>query len=303
MRIFVTGASGFIGSAVVRELQEFGHDVVGLARSDESAALLSDAGAQVHRGSLDDLESLAAGAAASDGVIHLAYNHDFVDMAAAGESDLRAIQAMGETLVDTDKPLVMAAGTLSLVFGFSTPLGRTGTEDDVPDQAGPRINSERELANLALRGVRTSSVRLSPTVHGEGDHGFVPRLIDIAREKGVSAYVGDGSNRWPAVHRLDAARLFRLACETGPAGSRWHGVADEGVAFRTIAETIGRHLDLPVVSVSPEEALDHFGFLGFLVPLDNPTSSELTRERLGWRPEHVSLIADLDEGHYFLTAP
>jgi nucleoside-diphosphate-sugar epimerase len=288
---------------VVRELQEFGHDVVGLARSDESAALLSDAGAQVHRGSLDDLEGLAAGAAASDGVIHLAYNHDFVDMAAAGESDLRAIQAMGETLVDTDKPLVMAAGTLSLVFGFSTPLGRPGTEDDVPDQAGPRINSERELANLALRGVRTSSVRLSPTVHGEGDHGFVPRLIDIAREKGVSAYVGDGSNRWPAVHRLDAARLFRLACESGPAGSRWHGVADEGVAFRTIAETIGRHLDLPVVSVSPEEALDHFGFLGFLVPLDNPTSSELTRERLGWRPEHVSLIADLDEGHYFLTAP
>jgi len=299
MKVFVTGASGFIGSAVVRDLHDAGHHVIGLARSDESAAALEAAGVEVHLGSLGDLDSLAKGAAASDGVIHLAYNHDFVDMAAAGEDDLRAVNAMGDALAGTDKPLVIASGTLGLVFGFSTPLGRTGTEEDEPDLAAPRINSERALTTLAGRGVRTGSVRLAPTVHGEGDHGFVARLIAIAREKGVAAYVGEGATRWPAVHRLDAARLFRLALESGSPGARWHGVGDEGVAFRTIAETIARHLDVPTASVTPEEASEYFGFLGFLVQMDNPTSSALTQERLHWRPEHLGLIEDLNEGHYF----
>ena len=302
MRVFVTGASGFIGTAVARELRDEGHQVLALARTDESANALSDAGYEVHRGSLDDLDSLAAGASRSDGVIHLAYNHDFVDMVAAGEGDLRAVNAMGDALAGSDKPLVIATGTLALVFGFSASLGRPGTEDDEPDLPGPRINSERALAALALRGVRTSSVRLSPTVHGAGDHGFVARLITIAREKGAAAYVGTGENRWPTVHRLDAARLFRLALERGPANSRWHGVAEEGVPFRMIAEAIGRHLDLPVLSLSPMEAADHFGFLGHLVQLDNPTSSALTKERLGWRVENPSLLEDLDAGHYF-SAP
>jgi nucleoside-diphosphate-sugar epimerase len=299
MRVFVTGASGFIGSAVVAELLGAGHEVVGLARSDESAAALAVAGAGVHRGALDDLDSLREGATASEGVIHLAYQHDFVDMVAAADDDLRAVQAMCEVLEGTDKPFTTATGTLGLVFGYPTPLGRTGTEDDVPELSGPRINTENALATFAQRGVRTSVVRLAPTVHGEDDHGFVPRLIAIARDKGASAFVGDGANRWPAVHRLDAARLFRLALESAPAGSRLHGVADEGVQFRSIAEAISRHLDVPVVSVSPQEAEDHFGFLGFLVQLDNPTSSQLTQERLGWQPTHAALIADLDEGHYF----
>lgn len=299
MRVFVTGASGFIGTAVARELRDEGHQVLALARTDESANALADAGYDVHRGSLDDLDSLAAGASRSDGVIHLAYNHDFVDMVAAGEGDLRAVNAMGDALAGSDRPLVIATGSLLLVLGFSAPLGRPGTEDDEPDLPGPRINSERALAALAPRGVRTSSVRLSPTVHGEGDHGFVARLISIAREKGAAAYVGTGENRWPAVHRLDAARLFRLALERGPANSRWHGVAEEGVPFRMIAEAIGRHLDLPVLSLSPAEAADHFGFLGHLVQLDNPTSNALTRERLGWRVENPSLLEDLDGGHYF----
>ena len=302
MRVFVTGASGFIGTAVGRELRAQGHQVLALARSDESANALSDASYDVHRGSLGDLDSLATGASQSDGVIHLAYNHDFVDMVAAGEDDLRAVNAMGDALAGSDKPLVIATGTLLLVFGFSSPLGRAGTEDDEPDLPGPRINSERALATLAQRGVRTSSVRLSPTVHGAGDHGFVARLIDIARERGVAAYVGTGENRWPAVHRLDAARLFRLALEKGPANSRWHGVGDEGVPFRMIAEAIGRHLDLPVVSLAPAEAADHFGFLGYLVQFDNPTSNALTRERLGWRVENPSLLADLDAGHYFAAS-
>ena len=271
MRVFVTGASGFIGSAVVAELLGAGHEVVGLARSDESAAALAVAGAGVHRGALDDLDSLREGATASEGVIHLAYQHDFVDMVAAADDDLRAVQAMCEVLEGTDKPFTTATGTLGLVFGYPTPLGRTGTEDDVPELSGPRINTENALATFAQRGVRTSVVRLAPTVHGEDDHGFVPRLIAI----------------------------FRLALESAPAGSRLHGVADEGVQFRSIAEAISRHLDVPVVSVSPQEAEDHFGFLGFLVQLDNPTSSQLTQERLGWQPTHAALIADLDEGHYF----
>jgi len=302
MRVFVTGASGFIGTAVVRELRGAGHQVVALARSEESAAVLDANGVEVLRGSLEDLDSLARGAATCDGVIHLAYNHDFVDMVAAGADDLRAVNAMGDAMAGTDKPLVIASGTLGLVFGFSSPLGRTGIEDDEPDLAAPRINTERALSDLASRGVRTGSVRLAPTVHGEGDHGFIPRLIGIAREKGVAAYVGDGANRWPAVHRLDAARLFRLALESGPAGSRWHGVGDEGVAFRTITDVIARHLDVPAVSVAAEQAAEHFGFLGLLVQLDNPTSSALTRERLHWSLEHPGLLDDLEQGHYFALA-
>jgi nucleoside-diphosphate-sugar epimerase len=302
MRIFVTGASGFIGSAVVPELVGAGHEVVGLARSDASAAALEVAGAAVHRGDLDDLDSLAAGAAASDGVIHLAYNHDFVDMAAAAQGDLRAIEAIGEALIGSDKPLVIASGTLGLAFSRATPMAdRAATEQDVPTSGMPRVASENATIALAERGVRSSSVRLSPTVHGDGDHGFMPRLISIARDKGVSAFVGDGANRWPAVHRLDAARLLRLAAESAPAGSRLHAVGDEGVAWKDIAGVIGRQLDLPVVSISTEEAADHFGFLGTLVAADNPTSSALTQQLLGWIPTGPGLIADLEQGSYFIA--
>ena len=299
MRIFVTGASGFIGSAVAAELIGTGHQVVGLARSDAAAAALSAAGAEVHRGSLDDLESLGSGAAGADGVIHLAYNHDFVDMAAAARTDLRAVDAIGAAIVGSAKPFVVTSGTLGLAMGGVVPPGGIGTEEDMPDPALPRVASEDAAITLARQGVRSSVVRLAPSVHGDGDHGFVPRLIDIARDKGVSAYVGDGVNRWPAVHRLDAARLFRLAVEAAPAGSRLHGVGDEGVPFRDIAGVIGRRLDVPVTSISSEEADADFGFLGMLVSVDNPTSSAQTQELLGWRPEHPALIPDLEEGRYF----
>jgi nucleoside-diphosphate-sugar epimerase len=303
MRVFVTGASGHIGSLVVPELLEAGHEVTGLARSDKSAAALAAAGAKVHRGTLDDLDGLRGGAAAADGVIHLAYNHEpmqagnFVDAAVL---DLRAVQAMGAALGGSGKPFVNTSGTLQLAMAG---LGRRGTEADVVDTGEPprpRAASENAVVALAGRGVRSSVVRLAPTVHGPADaHGFVPWLIAIAREKGVSAYVGDGSNRWPAVHELDAARLYRLALEAAPAGSRLHGVGDEGVPFRDIAEAIGRRLDLQAVGISREEAGAHFGFLGALVTLDNPTSSAATQELLGWPPAHPGLIADLAESHYF----
>ena len=301
MRIFLTGASGFIGSAVVPELIAAGHEVIGLVRSDESAAAVSAAGATVHRGGLDDPDSLRAGAANSDGVIHLAYNHEFVDMAAAAQGDLRAVEALGAALADSDKPLVITSGTLGLSLGRAEPTAdRPATERDRPDLNLPRVASENATIALAQSGVRSSVIRLSPSVHGEGDHGFVPRLISIAREAGVAAYVGDGANRWPAVHRLDAARLYRLAVEAAPAGSVLHGVGDQGVPFRDIAGVIGRHLDLPVVSIERAEAATHFGFLGALVSADNPTSSALTRELLGWQPTHPGLIDDLEQGHYFL---
>ncbi|GAA4831411.1 SDR family oxidoreductase [Paenibacillus vulneris] len=292
MRVFVTGATGFVGSAVVRELIAAGHQVVGLARSDKSAAALQAAGAEVQRGSLEDINSLQEGVSAADGVIHLAFNHDFSNFAAAAEADGRAIEAIGAALEGTKKPLVVTSGTLAL------PLGRIGTEEDASVQSTPRRSEEAAIV-LAGRGVKSSVVRLSPSVHGPGEQGFVPVIIDIAREKGFVAYVEEGLNRWPAVHQLDAARLFRLALEKGGTGAVYHGVDDEGVPFREIAEVIGRNLNLPVRSISREDADAYFGWLSFASSADNPTSSALTRECLGWRPTHPSLIADLEQGHYF----
>jgi nucleoside-diphosphate-sugar epimerase len=300
MRLFVTGGSGFIGSAVVPELIGAGHEVVGLARSDASAAALAGAGAEVLRGDLEDLDALRRGAGASDGVVHLGYVHDFSDMAIGAAVDLRAIEAIGEELAGSGKPFVITTGTLLLALGdVGLSPGAFGTEKDVSHSAMPRVASENTAIGLAERGVRSSAIRLSPSVHGVGDHGFVPILIGIARAKGVSGFVAEGTNRWPGVHRLDAARLFRLAVESAPAGSRWHGVGDEGVPFRDIAEVIGRHLDVPVRSIPPEEADAHFGFLGALVSVDNPTSNALTREGLAWEPVQPGLLADLGEGHYF----
>jgi nucleoside-diphosphate-sugar epimerase len=274
MRVFVTVATGYIGSEVVRELIDAGHKVIGLTRSDNGGLKLKEAGAEMHQGSLDDLDSLRSGAAIADGVIHLAFKHDFSDFAGSLATDLKAIQAIGEVLGDTGKP-------------FLTTAHANGTASD---------NATLELAK---RGVRASVVSLSTSVHGDGDKGFVPRLINIAREKGFSAYIGDGSNRWPAVHRLDAARLFRLALEAAPAGSKLDGVADEGIPFRDIANVIGSHLNLPVVSITSEDATAHFGFLGAIAALDIPRSSVQTQELLGWRPVHSNLIEDLEQGHYF----
>ncbi|MDA0165215.1 SDR family oxidoreductase [Solirubrobacter ginsenosidimutans] len=298
MRVFVTGASGWIGSAVVPELLGAGHEVVGLARSDASADTLEAAGAQVRRGSLDDLELLRSTAAESDGVIHLAFKHDIAfsgDFVGAADADRRAIEIFGEALAATGKPLVIASG----VAGHRP--GSLVTENDAPDPdspAGHRVLSERTALAFAASGVRSSSVRLSPTVHGTGDHGFVSTIVAVAREKGVSGYIGDGSNTWPAVHQLDAAVLFRLALEKGVAGSVFHGVAEEGVPLRAVAEAIGRQLDLPVVSIAREDAGDHFGWLGMFLGIDARASSALTRERLGWEPTHLGLLEDLEQGNY-----
>ena len=298
MRVLVTGATGFIGSAIVRELLTAGHEVLGLARSDAGAKSLIAAGAQVHRGDLEDLESLRIGAAMSDGVIHTAFIHDFSKFEASCEIERRAIEALGSALADSDRPFVITSGTALL-----TP-GHLAIEDIVPtfdSHSFPRVASEVAAASMAARGVRVSVVRLPPSVHGDGDHGFVPRLIGIAREKSVSAYVGDGLNRWPAVHRLDAAHLYRLVLEKGSAGARYHGVADEGVPVREIADVIGQRLNVPVVGKSREEAADHFGFLGFFVGVDCPASSAQTQERLGWRATQPGLIPDLDRPRYFET--
>jgi nucleoside-diphosphate-sugar epimerase len=298
MRVFVTGATGFIGSAIVQELIGAGHQVLGLARSDAAAKSLAVAGAEVHRGALDDLDSLRRGAAVSDGVIHTAFIHDFSDYAAAAETDRLAVEALGGALADSGRPFVVTSGIALL-----TP-GRVGTEEDSPDPgsaAAPRIAAEQAALSLSVRGVRVSVVRLPPSVHGDGDHGFVPALIGIAREKGVSAHVGDGLNRWSAVHLLDAAHLYRLALERGSAGARFHGVADEGVPLRDIADVIGRRLNLPVVAKSREEASAHFGWLAHFVGIDCPASSTQTRERLGWRPTRPALIPDLDIARYFET--
>jgi len=298
MRVFVTGPTGWIGSVVVRELLGAGHQVTGLARSDASAARVADAGAAVVRGSLDDLDGLRAAAAAADGVVHTGYIHDFSpagDPAAAAAVDGRAIAAFGDALAGTGKPLVVASGLPH------PPAGGVATEEvRSVDPAHPRESEPAALA-VAERGVRASVVRLPPSVHGEGDYWFIPIFIGIARKTGVSAYVGDGANVWAAVHRVDAARLFRLALEQAPAGTLLNAVADEGVPFREIAEVIGRHLDVPAKSLPAAEAGAHFGTLAGFAAYDIPASSAVTRERFGWRPAEPGLIADLEEGHYFLV--
>ena len=301
MHVFVTGASGWIGSAVVPELLDAGHQVTGLARSDAAAAALTAAGVQVQRGTLDDLDTLRRAAAASDGVIHLAFKHDMAftgDFQGAADADRRAVEAFGEALAGSGKPFLIASGTLGL-----SP-GRLATEQDGHGDGsgtaawGSGPETRRGTAELTLsfadRGVRSSVVRLPPTNHGDGDNGFMATLVAIARDQGVAGYLGDGANRWPAVHRLDSAHLFRLALENAPAGSTLHAVADEGVPIRAVAEVIGRHLDLPVVSVSAEDAAGHFGWLGHPLAVDSPASGALTRELLGWQPTHPGLIDDLE---------
>ncbi|MGW7691390.1 SDR family oxidoreductase [Streptomyces asiaticus] len=300
MRVFVTGASGWIGSAVVPELIGSGHQVVGLARSDASAAALTAAGVEVVRGTIDDLDVLGSTAAASDGVIHLAFKHDIAftgDFQGAAEADRRAVDTFGDALSGTDRPFVLASGLVGLA------PGRVATERDTPtidgSPASVRSATAQAVLALASRGVRSSVVRLSPTCHGDGDNGFMAALVAIARAKGVSGHIGDGANRWPAVHRLDAAQLFRLAVEKAPAGSVLHGVAEEGVPIRDIAEAIGRHLEVPVTSVAPEAAAEHFTWLGGFLGQDIAASNALTRELLDWRPTHPGLLEDLDKGHYF----
>ncbi|HWZ30694.1 MAG TPA: SDR family oxidoreductase, partial [Bryobacteraceae bacterium] len=281
MRIFLTGATGFVGSAIVPELIGAGHQVLGLARSDAAASSLTMAGAEVQRGSLDDPESLRNGASSADAVIHAGFIHDFANYAAAAETDRRAIETIGAVLAESERPFIVTSGT-----ALAAP-GRVATEADVANSNFPR-KSEEAAASAAAGGARVSVLRLPPSVHGVGDHGFVPLLIRIAREKGVSAYVGEGFNRWPAVHRIDAARLYRLVIEKRPLAARYHSVADEGVAFREIAEVIGRRLNVPVVSKSPEEAADHFGWFAHFVGLDCPASSARTQEQLVWHPMKAS---------------
>jgi nucleoside-diphosphate-sugar epimerase len=294
VRIFVTGATGWIGSAVVPELLNAGYQVLGLARSDAAAASVVALGAGVHRGDLDDLDGLCAAATASDGVIHLGYNHDFSRMEAAAHTDLAVINTIGAALEGTDRPFVIASGVLGLASD------RAATEQDMPDPSvHPRIAGVQAALSFATRGVRPSSVRFAPTVHGRGDHGFIATLVSIARDKGVSGYINDGDNRWPAVHRLDAAKLVRLALDNAPAGTAVHATAEEGVPTRTIAEAIGRGLDLPVVSIPADQASDHFGWIGRFFGTDSRASSAATQQLFGWNPVHPGLIADLDAGHYF----
>lgn len=296
MRVFVTGATGFIGSAVVAELRGAGHDVLALARSDRAAHALEQQGVEAYRGELTDLDSLAAGARACDGVAHLAFIHDFSKYQENGDIDRRAVTAMTDALEGSGKPLAITSGTTVVASG------RTVTEDDAATSDSPsavRAPSEEVALAAAARGVRSSIVRLSPSVHGPGDHAFVPALIAIARRTGVSAYVGEGANRWSAVHRLDAARLFRLALEKAAPGTRLHGAAEEGIAMRTIAEAIGEGVGVPVRSIAEDEAAAQFDWLAHFVVIDAPASSAITREAVGWRPQENGLLKDMRESGYY----
>jgi nucleoside-diphosphate-sugar epimerase len=295
MRIFITGATGWVGSAIVRELLAEGYHVRGLARSDASAETLTKLGVEVHKGDITDTDSLVSGALESDGVIHTAFIHDFSRFGENVEVDRRAVEAMADALEGSGKPLVVTSGTMMVA------VGRTGTstEKDSPVSPSiPRAASEAVVMAAAGRGVRSSLVRLSPSVHGRGDHGFVPFLVDIARRKGFSAYVGDGKNRWPAVHRLDAAHLFRLALESAAPGTRLHAVDDEGVPMRQIAETIGTGLGIPVRSISQDEAQAHFEWIAPFVVIDGPASSAITRDAFGWSPKQPDLLTDIKENGY-----
>ena len=296
MRVFVTGASGWVGSDVTRQLIEKGHEVTGLVRSDRSAELVTRLGATPIRGALEDLDVLKQAARDADAVVHCGFVHDFNNFAAAVETDRKAIEAFGEALEGTSKPLVVTGGT------SSTASGREATEDDAPDPRvygdNPRLSEQTALA-LRDRGLKASVVRLPPSVHGDGDYAFVPALIQVAREKGVSAYIGEGNNLWPAVHRDDAATVFVRAIETGAAYPRYNAVQDTGIPFRQIAEVIGRRLGVPVTSIAAEEATGHFGWLGTFAQFDVAASSTLTRERLGWAPVKPGLLEDLEHGTYF----
>jgi len=294
MKVFVTGATGFIGSAIVQELLGAGHQVVGLARSEVSAEALRAAGAEVHYGSLADAESLQAGAANSDGVIHTGFIHDFSNYVASCETDRKAIAALAAGLAHSGKPLVVTSGTALLASGQVT------TEESLrpADSILPRV-SELAAADAAKLGVNVSIVRLPPSVHGDGDHGFIPMLIHVAREKNAAAYVGDGSNRWPAVHRLDAAKLYKLAVEKAAKDAIYQGVADTGVSMRDIAAVIGKRLGVTVISKTPEEAAAHFGWLAHFAAIDNPSTSEITQNLLGWKPTHIGLLEDVENGTYF----
>ncbi len=299
MRVFITGASGHVGSALIPELLSAGHQVVGLARSEASAAVIEARGAEVRRGDLDDLDGLREAASEADGVIHLAFKHDAMiagNLDAAAGADLAAAQALADALAGTGKPFVGTSGTAMLAIAG---LPHPGTEDDVI-AGGYRADTENMIIGLADKGVRSSVLRLPPVVHSSLDkHGFIPILISIARAKGVSAYLGDGANHWPAGHTLDVARLYRLALEQAPAGTRLHAVADEGVPLRQIAEVVGRRLGVPAASIAPEEAGEHFGWFGTMTALDNVASSSRTQQLMNWKPEHPGLLTDLDLGHYF----
>ncbi len=296
MRVFVTGASGWIGSATVDELLTAGHDVRGLARSDASATALEAKGVTVVRGDLDDLDALRKGAADADGVVHLANKHDWSNPAVSNAAERAAVEAIAETLVDSQRPLVFASGLAGLA------QGRPSTEEDASSFHGPdspRGGSENLALTYVDRGVRVVSARFAPTVHGDRDHGFIAYIVAAARDKGVSGYVGDGANRWAAVHRSDAARLVRLGLEQAQAGSRLHAVAEEGVPTKAIAEAIGRGLGLPVASVAPEDAVDHFGYIGSFFAMELSAGSERTRALLRWAPTGPTLIEDIDAGAYF----